>query len=82
MENRDGGTSLVAHWLRLCASNAGTLGLIPGWGMEIPHAAPQGQKKTRKQGWKRMGMEFRQTEAVDAPNNCAMVWKLSDLLIK
>ena len=26
------GTSLVAHWLRLCSPNAGGLGLIPGQG--------------------------------------------------
>ena len=48
IENRGGGTSLVAHWLRLFASSAGTLGLIPGWGMEIPHIGQQGQRKTRK----------------------------------
>ena len=33
------GTSLVVQWLRLCASNAGGTGLIPGWGTKIPHAA-------------------------------------------
>ena len=40
------GTSLVVQWLRLCAPNAGDLGLIPGWGsrsymlqLKIPHAA-------------------------------------------
>ena len=32
------GTSLVVQWLRLHASNAGGDGLIPGWGIKIPHA--------------------------------------------
>ena len=26
------GTSLVVQWLRLCISNAGNVGYIPGWG--------------------------------------------------
>ena len=26
------GTSLVVQWLRLCISNAGDVGYIPGWG--------------------------------------------------
>ena len=29
--------SLVGQWLRLCASNAGGVGSIPGWGTKIPH---------------------------------------------
>ena len=28
----------MVQWLRLCASTAGTKGLIPGWGMKTPHA--------------------------------------------
>ena len=39
------GTSLVVQWLRLCAPDAGSLGLIPGWGtafhmlqLKDPHA--------------------------------------------
>ena len=32
------GTSLVVQWLRLHASNAGGSGLIPVWGIKIPHA--------------------------------------------
>ena len=31
-------TPLVVQWLRLCASNAGALGLIPGWKTKISHA--------------------------------------------
>ena len=30
--------SLVVQWLRLCASNAGDEGLMPGQGTKIPHA--------------------------------------------
>ena len=32
------GTSLVAQWLRLCAPNAGGMGLKPDPGTKIPHA--------------------------------------------
>ena len=38
------GTSLVVQWLRLCASSARDVGLIPGWGTKIPHAMWSGQK--------------------------------------
>ena len=30
--------SLALQWLRLCTSNAGGVGLIPGWGAKIPRA--------------------------------------------
>ena len=36
------GTSLV-QWLRLCASSAGRMHLIPGDGTKIPHAVQCGQ---------------------------------------
>ena len=32
-------TSLAVQWLRLGSSSAGDLGLIPGQGTKIPHAA-------------------------------------------
>ena len=35
---RPEGTSLLVQWLRLSASNAGGLGLIPGQETKIPHA--------------------------------------------
>ena len=35
--------SLAVQWLRLCASNARSKDLIPGWGTKIPHAEQQGQ---------------------------------------
>ena len=37
-EDREGWTSLVVQQLRLHASNAGDMGLIPGQGTNIPHA--------------------------------------------
>ena len=37
-------TSLVVQWLRICASTAGDVGLIPGWGTKIPHAIGHSQK--------------------------------------
>ena len=42
-------TSLVVQWLRLKSSNAGYMGLIPGMGTKIPHAAGPGQKKKGKE---------------------------------
>ena len=36
------GTSLAVQWLRLCGSNAGAMGSIPGWGTKIPHAVQHG----------------------------------------
>ena len=41
------GTSLVVQWLRLCADNAGGVGLIPGQGIKIPHAMQHNQKVTK-----------------------------------
>ena len=38
------GTSLVVWWLRLHASIAGDMGLIPDWGTKIPCAVWHGQK--------------------------------------
>ena len=43
----DPGISLVVQWLRLCASNAGGAGLIPGWGTKIPHAVQCSQKEKK-----------------------------------
>ena len=37
-------TSLVVQWLRLCASTAGNVGVIPGWETKIPHAKGHSQK--------------------------------------
>ena len=39
------GTPLAVHWLRLRASPAGSMGLIPGQGTKILHARPHSQKK-------------------------------------
>ena len=46
-KNYKRGTSLAVQWLALCASNAGGVGSIPGWGTRIPHAA-RGSKKNKK----------------------------------
>ena len=32
------GTSLVVQWLRRCATTAGGMGSIPGWGTKFPRA--------------------------------------------
>ena len=42
-------SSVVQQWSRrLHASNAGDLGLIPGWGTNTPPAAWYGKKKKKK----------------------------------
>ena len=45
--NRVIGTFLVVQWLRLCASNAGGEGSIPGRESKIPHAAECSQKNCK-----------------------------------
>ena len=47
------GTSLVAHWLRLHAPNAGGTGLVPGRGTKVPDPAcckalPQTKRVSRR----------------------------------
>ena len=42
------GTSLVVEWLRLCAPNAGGMGLNPGLGTKIPPPTRCSQKKRRR----------------------------------
>ena len=39
------GTSLVVHWVRLCASTAGGTGPIPGWGIKMQHVLSKKKKK-------------------------------------
>ena len=41
------GTSLAVQWLRLCISNEGDMGSVPGWGTKIPQAVRHGKKKKR-----------------------------------
>ena len=41
------GTVLVVQWLRLCTSIARGVGLIPGWGTKVPHAAAKKIKKIK-----------------------------------
>ena len=41
-------TSLVIRWLRLCTSNAGGLGSIPGQGAKLPCASQRSQKIKKK----------------------------------
>jgi len=38
----------VVQWLRLCTSNAGGVGLIPGCETKIPQGTGYGQKLKRK----------------------------------
>ena len=42
------GSSPVVQWLRLCASNAGGMGLIPGQGTKILHASRSGKEEKKK----------------------------------
>ena len=38
----------MVQWLGLCASAAGGMGSIPGWGTKIPHAARHSQEKKQE----------------------------------
>ena len=42
------GNSLAVQWLRLHPSNAGNVGLVPGWGVMIPHATWYSQKWSKQ----------------------------------
>ena len=42
------GNSLVVQWLGLYALTVEDLGLIPGWGTNIPQAMQCGQKKKKQ----------------------------------
>ena len=45
-QNFCAGTSLVVQWLKLHASTAVGMGLIPRWGTKVPHATVGWLKKT------------------------------------
>ena len=40
----------MVQWLRLCASTAGGLGLIPSWEAKIPHTMQVEQPKKKNSG--------------------------------
>ena len=46
LKNTSGVTSLAVQWLRLLASDAGGMGLIPGQGTKIH--MPRGEAKTKQ----------------------------------
>ena len=41
-------TYLVVQWLRLCASTAGFMGSVPGWGIKILHAVKCGTPSKKR----------------------------------
>ena len=41
-------TSLENQWLRICTSDAGGVGSIPGWGTKIPHSCSVAKKLNKK----------------------------------
>ena len=43
----------MVQWLRLCTSNEGSTGSIPGQGTKIPHVDRAKRKKERKEDAKR-----------------------------
>ena len=51
------------QWLRLCASNAGGMGSIPGWGTKVPHAVQPAKKlnKTEQNIYERKLLELKIT---------------------
>ena len=45
--NQNFGTLVMVQWLRLCTSNAGGTGSIPGQGTRIPHGSAKKQKQNK-----------------------------------
>ena len=45
---RSSGTFLAVQWLRLCASTAWGVSLIPGWVVKIPHSWMKPQENLLK----------------------------------
>ena len=67
--------SLAVQWLRLHASNAEDMGLICGWGTEIPHAmwhglkiSQQQKKRTNKNPYKHIQRQQNLTVLISLPN--------------
>ena len=48
IQNSTRRTSLAVQFLRLCASNAGSVDSIPSWGTKIPRPTQQSQNKTKQ----------------------------------
>ena len=57
MVSKNAQSSLVVQWLRLHISNAGAVGLIPGWGTNIPPASQHKQKKKKKKSFKEIQLK-------------------------
>ena len=52
------GTSLAVQWLKLCASIARGMGLIPGQGSKIPHVAQNKNLKKKKTNPKKIKIYY------------------------
>ena len=50
--------SLALQWLRLCTSNAGAVGLIPGWGAKFP-CALQPKNITQEQYYNKLDKDLK-----------------------
>ena len=70
-------TSLVVQLLRLCPSNAGGVGSIPGWGTKVPHAAWHSQKERKKYTLKinRYNLSIKWEKAM-APHSSTLAWRI------
>ena len=67
------GTSLSAQWLRLSASNAGGLGLIPSQGTKIPHAPWCSQKKKKASHFS--GLHWKAVPALSSQDTLPAPWQ-------
>ena len=52
------GTTLSVQWLKLCASIARGMGLIPGQGSKIPHVAQNKNLKKKKTNPKKIKIYY------------------------
>ena len=76
------GTFLAVHWLRLCASTAWVLGLIPGGGIKMPHAMKRGQnnKYTYTARQSRTPTQADPSQKSQGRANSTQYWRISALM--
>ena len=67
------GNSLMVQQLGLCALTTKGLGLIPGWGINIPQAMWHGQKKEKKRKKDHLSLKAK-TETKKKQQNTISLW--------
>ena len=84
VRKKEGRTSLVVQWLRLCPSNAEGMGSIPGRGTKIPNGTWCSQKlnKLKKKGReKRRKGKNRQAPFLSQMEKLCPAFQISELVL-